>query len=69
MKCNNCQKDTVFQSQLMSSMSGVCGFYLEPNKGKIVKKGIEPDVWICQDCGNIQFFVNKKDIEKVKSIS
>lgn len=65
-KCNNCQSTSMIQSKLMLGFSGSHAFALEPKKGFWVKKGIIPQVWVCEKCKNLMFFLaNESDFDKI----
>ena len=65
MKCACCDSESLFESKLMQSASGTVGFFLEPAKGKLIKRGVEPTTWICEDCGHVMFFLPPEDRKRV----
>jgi len=65
MTCSSCDSNNVFQSKLMGSASGTTGFFLEPAKGGLIKRGVEVEVHVCDDCGHVMFVVSSAIRAKV----
>ncbi|HUT21874.1 MAG TPA: hypothetical protein VMX18_00530 [Candidatus Bipolaricaulota bacterium] len=44
-------------SKLQAGFSGAHGFSLEPDRKTWNKKGVKPQTWVCEDCGQVIFFI------------
>ncbi len=68
-KCNNCGSMSMVQTRLMLGHAGTKAFALEPNKRGWSKKGIMPQVWVCENCKNLMFFIaNETDYSNILTV-